>query len=75
MENFNFREPRFFPCSGQGKGARSWSVYDSQGPLWWRPKDKRGKMIRYTLKGAYAAAAKLNSDLGLPISELPEFLR
>lgn len=51
----------FRACSGQGKGARSWSVsYDAPGREWWRPETASG---RVRLWASYAAAARYAATL------------
>lgn len=63
----------FQPCSAQShtkpfgdnrdySKRRDWSVIDTRGPSYWRPKDSKGRVRLFTMRGAFRYAAKLNQE-------------
>lgn len=70
----NKLEPRYFPCSGQGRSKRSYGISDDMGAPWWRLTDAAGRTALFTPRGAYERANELNKAAGHPGFAIPDYL-
>lgn len=74
-QQINKLAPRYYPCSGQGKGKRFYGIRDDLGKPWWRLEDARGRTALFTMLGAYKRANELNIAAGHPGFRIPDWMR